>query len=335
MPIQYSSILERLTNAIQEKSKRGNNWKKEVADVLALKQSAAYKRLNGSTLFSVEELAVLAEYYGLPINEVLIGTVHNPQNIPFHLPYKGSIKSFNDYISPILRDMKLLTHVPNVKIWYAANEIPIFWYFHFAPLIKFKYFMWGRITWNIEMMQGRKISLSDIKFTEEEKNAYLEVLNHYQAIDSIEFWSDNILSTTIQQIEFCVKSNLFKRKKDLKKIINSLHKLILLLYDVLIIGHKKNKGKITVYKNSITQANTCVYVESLKRETVYTIFKNPNLMSSSSPAITKETKEWFLNIKNHSDRLTNSSEQQRLTFLNTLERQVIEYTISLEARRKI
>ncbi len=318
--MDYRQLLPEIIAHIEKKSS-SRNWKQDLAELLCLSQNAIYKRLNGTTPFSIDELIVLAKSYQLPVADWILG--HNEDSIvAFKLPNREPIRKFGDYLNPILTDFRQLSKLKELKVWYAANEIPLFWYFYFEPLILFKFYMWGRITWNLPYMQGRKFKFADLGFNSEDREMLSDMTALYNDVESMEFWNDYILDTTIHQINFCIKARMFESKEDLDALLDALTQLIQLIYETLQSGKKKRKGTLRVYHNNIAQTNTCILVDSLQHKAVYTVFKNPNIMISSSNRLVKETEEWFDNIKNHSSLLSQSAEERRLAFVNLLEQKV-------------
>lgn len=314
--MDYPTLLHHIQEHIGQQA--GNKkWKQELAPLLRLSQNAIYKRLNGTTPFSVEELLTLSEAYQFRISDML-GESYGP-SVHFDLPYADqAVRRFMDYIQPILSDIRQLTRIPGAKVWYAANEIPIFWYFHYPPLIQFKYLMWGRITWQMPQMQSRKVALDEVEFSPGERAAYEETLTLYGQLESVEFWGDGILDTTLQQVAFCIKTQLF-HTADAHRVLDAMGLLIQTLYVNLARGQKKEGGRLEVYHNDIAQSNTCVYVETPQAGAVYTIFKNPNMMRTTHPVMVRETQDWFHSLMRNSSQLSQSAEQHRLAYLNELE----------------
>jgi len=74
--------------------------------------------------------------------------------------------------------------------------------------------------------------------------------------------------------------------------------------------------------NEMVYTNNTILVTSDAASMLYTAFGNPNFLRSTDQRICNHTQDWFHNMLNKSERISQQSEKSRAWFFNALRRKV-------------
>ena len=99
----------------------------EMADLLQVSTDSAYRRIRGETELTIEEVYKISKKYALSIDDVF-----SNQNDTVTFSYTkltDSDHNFEIYLNRLLTHLKTLKKFDNRKIYYVAEEIPVFYSF--------------------------------------------------------------------------------------------------------------------------------------------------------------------------------------------------------------
>ncbi len=118
--------------------------------------SAAYRRINGETPLTFDEVSYLLATYNFSLESAL-----RPNTVRYTVPaLNAQPQSPSAYLDLIERDLLVLSAEPDCLIQYMANEFPFFYYLLTPEIVYFKLYMWSFTVWEIE---GAKLQLFDIE----------------------------------------------------------------------------------------------------------------------------------------------------------------------------
>lgn len=133
------SVLNKLENAIRQKIPRHVHVVDELSDLLHLSRESIYRRLRGSTAFSLEEIWLIFKTYQVSIDEWFEGLESNRINLAFY-----SVGTLNplQYCDCLHRwHLEALNH--GVE-WYSISaHIPMFYLLQQPHLTNFKVLLWN------------------------------------------------------------------------------------------------------------------------------------------------------------------------------------------------
>ena len=113
----------------------------ELADVLEVSIDSAYRRIRGETELTIEEVYKLTKKYAISVDDVFS---NRSDTVTFsYTKLTDSAKNFDEYLNRLYNHLKLISKFENKKIYYVAEEIPIFYSFYSKKLTEFKLFYWG------------------------------------------------------------------------------------------------------------------------------------------------------------------------------------------------
>ena len=180
--------------------------------VALLQQSKAniYKKINGKVPFSCEEIVLLARHFGISLDQY----IHNGHNgfdkvsfdysLPQHQP-----RTPLQFLEKIRNDMERIAQLPQPKIRYASNEVPIFHSIMSRNVLAFKLYVWSRTNWKLPELLNAPFNPDEIyaRWPELEEHRQATYLL-YQQIPSIEYWPRIILNNFLNQIRYYANVNL-------------------------------------------------------------------------------------------------------------------------------
>ncbi|MEL6926753.1 MAG: hypothetical protein AAFO94_22120, partial [Bacteroidota bacterium] len=246
-----------------------------------------------------------------------------------------------DYLQGVRANFDHVLPLPQVKLYYASAEIPIFHYCFFPELIAFKLFTWGKTVWDLDSLRNRPFSFDLLPFPLVQLTE--EILQSYKRLNSVELWSLNIVDNTLNQIEYSVTSGDFANENDALVLCDKL----IALADhqqrmaesgskFLLDGSPDAAGSsFDLFHNEMVHTNNTLYIKSETVRAVFSTFSNPNFINSIDSRMCDYVDAWFQRIVSKSNPISAHSEKSRNWFFNGLRRKIkltrsrIEHQLSL------
>jgi transcriptional regulator with XRE-family HTH domain len=286
----------------------------EIADVLDVSIDSAYRRIRGETELTIEEVYKISKKYAISLDEVF-----SNQNDTVTFSYTkltDSEKNFETYLLRILSHLKAINKFEDRKIYYVAEEIPIFYSFFSKKLTDFKLFYWQRSVLNIPTYQQQKFewgivpqNLIDIAH---------DVYKEYLTIPSSEIWTAETVLTGLKQIQFYYDSG----------IVSSAHATELLseyrlMIDLILKNAESSRKNISdksdtfsLYNSEVVLGTNCIYVVMGETTYSYISFNTMNSLTTNNPQFCEETEHWVRNLEKKSTLISGVSEKQRYQFFS-------------------
>lgn len=304
---------------LKDKMTNNNSFPDEIASVLDIGYDAAYRRINLKTNLTLEESVKLARHFKISLNKLfevgsqnMILAERSPQII--------DLNHLEEYFIKSIENLTPLTKLKSASILYSAKDIPLFYTLKDSYITRYKLYVWLKIA-NQEMTKN-KISFDDfiniIPSSLLEKA--VELGNTYNFISITEFWNDNTINGTIQQIIYFYESQLLSKDLALK-ICDDLEKIIHHVEKQTIqqsIINSKNNASYKLYKSDLlTMSNTLMVKTSFKK-----IFFVPFTVLEYLKIEHQETcdimEDFFNKQMINSKLLVHSGEKDRTLFFNRM-----------------
>ncbi len=321
-------IQEDLLNHIRDRLGDQENWVDLIAETLSLSKPAVYKRLNGTTSLSIQDLAILMKRFDLSF-DALIHT--DKLTVDFHLPTSGdTVKNFIEFLDPIKQFVLSLSSLTDLSIWHATSELHLFYYFLDKDLTNFKMFLHAKTLWNLEGYEHQKFSMNDFPGSHIIAEETDEILKHYFKAPNIELWNENIMTNTLNQIKYFLISGYFKNPEEALVLCEKMRSLVRHLCKMAEHGKKfypgenisSSAGNYELYHNEVSYTNNIMLINSPKHAQVFTTYNNPNFMLSSNEKLISYTKTWFDRVRKLSQPVSLNAHQSRMLLFNQIEKKI-------------
>jgi hypothetical protein len=317
-----TSLQDQIFEIVLQRFARRADAVEALCQLLNLSKDAIYRRLRGDTFLSPQELATLAQRFNLSLDALMTGQT---DNVLCHFnAFSRRLQDFGDYLENYVQDLEQMRRLPNLHLYYASVEIPVFTYNFFPELISFKLYIWGRTTWNFPYLRDRSFDFSLV--TPPVMRLSQALLQHYLAIDSTELWSLHVTDNTLAQIEYHVYSGGFTDPDEALVLCDKLTDWANHMRLMAAAGRKfplggrpeSAAGELNLYHNEMVYTNITALVKSDAVRMVYSAYCNPNFLHSSDPKLCDFTEDWFNNIIAKSNPITRAAEKNRDGFFREL-----------------
>ena len=300
----------------------------EVAELLAISNDSAYRRIRGEKPIGLDEIQMLCNKYQVSLDQLLqIQT----NTVIFSGNKVDSVEfDFNKYLQDIARNLQLFKTLTNPKLYFYNKDIPIFHFMQFPELSAFKFFFWKRTLMSYA-------ELSRQQFQGEEPNQETagtakKIIELYNQIPSTEIWNEESVHTTIRQIEFYRQSNVFANKHILLKVYLQLEELLNHIELEAEAGKKflfnesiaPNAAPYDLYINECLLGDNTIYVKSDNTQITFLNHNGLNFMGTQDTAFCDYTFKTLQNMIRKSTHVSVVGEKERSMFFNTLRQKIYD-----------
>lgn len=291
----------------------------DVAAILNISYDAAYRRVNNRTSLSLEEGVTLAKHYKISLNKLFeVGdqfTIMAEKSRPIQ-----SISDLETYFINSYKSIEPLTKLKSASITYSAKDIPIFYTLTDSILTKYKFYVWLKFLNEDGSMEKMTFETFLKVIPPSLLQSALELSNMYNYIDVVEFWNDNTVNGTLQQVLYYFDSNLLSKEmalqicSDLQKVVDHVEEQAI----KQVITDSKNNASYNLYKSDLLTMSNTVMVKTQHHKLFFTPFTVLSYFRISHPETCDEMDHFFTNQKKNSKLLINAGEKDRSQFFNRM-----------------
>lgn len=288
----------------------------ELADVLEVSIDSAYRRIRGETELTIEEVYKLTKKYAISVDDVFS---NRSDTVTFaYTKLTDSEKNFEDYLNRINGHLITINKFENKKIYYVAEEIPMFYSFFSKKLTEFKLFYWQRSVLNINEYQKTKFKWGLIpeSLVEIACQSYKE----YMSIPSVEIWTSETVLTNLKQIRFYYDSGILNKEQTIE-LLNENRSMIDMIMKMAESGRKNISDKnetYFLYNSEVVLGTNCIYAIMGDSKYSYISFNTVNSLTTNNPEFCEETEHWMRNLERKSTLISGVGEKQRYQFFSTI-----------------
>ena len=288
-----STFIELLLNAIKNK----DHWAKELSSVLNVSIDAIYKKHRQESFYTVEEIVLLCRTYHLSLDQI----IHNQkQEVKFKIQNKITpVKDIHSYLHGLKMTFSKLNQLSDYQILYATRELPIFYYFLNDSLTQFKLFVYSKAIWKIPSFAHQSFNPS--LFDPDILNETRFLWSLYSEAPTEEFWSNNILDNTLQQLKFYYDAGEISQQNTLQ-ILEGIAD-VCANCKTMTVSNSKTKTKpnnFKLYENKILHTTNHVLVLSNQYNALYLTFDNPNYLMTQDTEFIQYSISWYNTIRENS-----------------------------------
>ncbi|MFY0601899.1 MAG: hypothetical protein JXR03_19650 [Cyclobacteriaceae bacterium] len=308
---------------IQKASNSNIGFVNELADLLTISNDSAYRRLRGETSLTFNEVGVLCNHYKISFDA--FNSTPDVEIVPFqYRTLLGSKENFVKYLSELCEEMDRVREArcDDKHIIYAGQSLPIFHYFKFPMLTRFKTFYWFRSIMNVDDLQ-EEVFLPE-KIDDEIIELGNRLFKSYLGVPSTEIWVDSTVMGTLHQIQFYWDSGMFNGKEDALEVCKDTKSLIEFVQKLCATGKKQDDfenpsiygEQFQLYYSEIEIEKVSVLVRLAGISRVYLDQLTCGSIHTEHQAFANETADWLNSIISKSNLITGVSQTMRYQFFN-------------------
>jgi len=320
-----TTFTDRFIAAIASKVPPGMALPNVLVELLGLNISTVYRKLRGDTPFALEEMLKMANHfsvsidaYGLESSSLVLG------ELPALLQ---TSQTPVDYLAMLDKQLAWMASLTQVEVWYATQEVPIFYYFLEPELLAFKLFMWNRTN-------GHAADHAHASFHPDEFQAHwpdveplrARMLATYFKTDTLELWPAMMLEHTLRQIAVARHMQMFTSADTAP----GLYRALLRTVEYMGAWAKEAKrpgpdgGQFTLYFNDVAYTNNTVLVCSNDEPVaVLSAYDNPHFLVVCQPLVVHRMFNWLNTIRQQAIQISGGGERFRQALFDHYQQQVM------------
>ncbi len=290
------SLQEKILDSIMDRYVKKADGVNALAEILGVGIDPIYRRLRGDTLLTADEVQLLVRKYNISLDAMIY---QEKDAIVFsYNSFTQPVKTFEEYIQQFVENARLTAKLPNVHVYYAAADFPIFYYTFFPELFMFKLFTWGKTVWNFEYLRNLPFSFDIV--SPHAMDMMKEVTNIYIGLEITELWNLNIVGNTLGQIEHHFNNGDFKNPEDALFLLQRLSDLMLHIKKMAaegqklsLSGNKTHEAPFHLYHNEMVITDNIIFMTSKAGKVLFSTLSYPNFIRSTDKQICEHQHEWF------------------------------------------
>lgn len=320
MTDQSATFQIRLFDLIEQRHPLGKKWLLEYMEITGLKKSAAYHRRKGEASMTADEALSLMKHYRISWQDLF--SHETSAEVLMHFPtLLRKPASPIEFVENLQNQLRRIIQAQTNRIYYAAAEFPVFYYFSSPLMAAFKFYFWSYMAWG--NIRPDKVQFDrqwiDQKEVQNAINLGKDVLKTYRELPVTEFWSAGMLLVTLQQIkQISQETDTFDREL-LDELLQELKNMVGFLKN-LAQPDEKNiheiRANLSVYVNNVSLAITP------QGNKVYFVWDNPNILYSEDRGLGQYVETWFLQLRQQSEHINGPVERPRRFFFKQLEEEL-------------
>jgi hypothetical protein len=317
-----SGIQEQFVQRLRTMLPPGIGLAEEIAGILGVSVDSAYRRLRGETELTIDEIFRITRKYPVSIDQVFGA---RGEHVTFsYTKLTNSAENFRQYLKRLTGHLRAINQFPNRRIYYVAEEMPLFYSFYSKIFAEFKLFYWQRSVLNCPEYQQKEFTHGIIpqELVEIAHQAY----NEYLTIPGVEVWTDLTVLTGLRQIGFYYDTGVLSREISLE-LLNEYRNTIAFVQRNAEDARKSpgdTEETFALYSSDLVLGTNCIYAVTGETAHSYISFNTLNSLSTDNPEFTEETENWMRNLEKKSTLISGVASKQRYQFFNSMFRKIDE-----------
>ena len=324
--INNHSIQDKLLGRIKQMIPVNQSMVDVLSDLLGISSDSVYRRLRNETSLSIDEVGRICNHFNISFDE--LNTMEHSSSVTFTFNPLSTVTDYKSYLQQIRDDMVKIASVPDSRITWAAEDIPIFHHFKYPFLAAFKVYYWFHCIIHTEEHKDRKFDPTLID--EEIKEMCQEIYNLYARTPSVEIWTDLTVASLFVQVDYVWQSGLFESKEDALEVcaliaaqLDKIHKEAELTrklgYDDQEVLPEQS---FRLYHSDIEIGNNTIFVTMGDNKVLYLTHNTLNKIVTVNRDFCDATERWINNLIRKSNLISGVSEKHRFQFFNRMKSQL-------------
>ncbi|MBW8332760.1 MAG: hypothetical protein K0M40_12125 [Prolixibacteraceae bacterium] len=304
-----------------------------LSNLLNISSDAMYRRMRGEKLLNLEELIKICLHFNISLDEI-IGI--KKQSLQFnYVPLDlREPEIYKLYMKSLLNSFSDLSKADDKEVFYTAVDIPMFHFLPYVELTLFKVFSWSNST---GAFQGKYGEFCNLIKDDELLDIYKQQTAVYNAIPSVEIWTEGTFDAILRSIDYYYQSGYFSNADE----------ALLLCHQLLEMVAKINKWSNRGFKDELsTKIPYKLYLSDMELENNYVILRRGemisciiklytiNSMSTIDPDFCNESMKWISNTMKKSILISGGLQKESFKFFNHLTQKIRHLIEQIENTKK-
>lgn len=331
-----NTIQYKLFETIRQRTKDPRRWVDEIAGVLNKSKYAVYKKIQGDSSLTFEELITLAQHYQLHIDPVI-----RPETVlSFEFPFQDPAYRYHDYLSSIQMQMDMASSLPDARIWHTGIELPFIHDHCFPDIVAFKFFIHSHTVWGDTDQKPAQFDLAAARRDSPQIRMIRDVLHAYYRFPTTEIWNTMILDITLSQIRYTLESRMLAVPEDAFALCDALSDFVKHMEKMAETGIKTppeggSGSEFELYHNEIAHSMNVIMLKSAYGDTLYLGFGNPQFMYSQAKPAVDNMNRWLQMLRSNATPITRESRKERTAFFDALHKKIARARTEIDAILKM
>ncbi len=287
-----------------------------VQDFFGISLNSAYRKIRGDNSISVDEMVQLCAHFNVSMDRLFQSKREDRVIFNFRKEV-SNLEDIHRYFVQTTAQLQQLREKNTAQLYYAARDLPLFFYFRYPHLAAFKIGVWLK-----DHLEGAPADMESLFDPARQDPALLEAARtlgeEYLKLPTVELWTLHTLDNTLAQVAYCRSLGLIDREqsariyRDLEQVLNDKHESTV----------KNAKGDTDVpavlYQTDFITLCNGAYVEGDTGSVTFVAFSGINFIQTDDAAFNGDFKHAFDLHKKAGVLLSGSAERQRTTFFNHL-----------------
>jgi hypothetical protein len=289
-----------------------------VGEALGISSDSVYRRLRGETSLTLEEASKLATHFGIALQEIFGASA---ASVSFRkVGMRNTPGGFNDYLQTTRVYFEEINKAKQKQGFYAAKDIPVFYYFLFPDLARFKIFFWLKTIKEVETLKDEVFA--PLHIPDEYIQAGLAIAYQYLQTPCTEIWNDETPNSTLRQIEYYYEAGMLEKASVARQLLDALEALITHIQQQATKGFKLHNGleqaAYELYFNEILLMDNTIFVQADGVSHVLLSYNATDYLYTTDTAFGAEVQTWLHAQRSKSALISSVSEKERNRFFNKI-----------------
>ena len=314
----------------KDRRAESENFAQDLARLLNLSDTSAYRRLNGSTALTFNELQQVAKHYEVTLDEYFeLSATRDDPLVGFSWQHgHDSDQAYLGFLKWLLHDLEQ-TDASSSRVIFHAKDFPVFFNFVYPEIGEFKSFFWQKTFIRVDRFRSKKFSCK--KLSGESLKLGKRIFSKYAALASMELWNDEVLNSILKQIKYAHEANYLLSKSDTILLLKRLKELVSHVQEMAEVGRKYLPGMPSVegggfelYHNDVILGDNSIILEGHPKKRMSISQNIIQGLITSDEDFVEHSYQMKMNLFKNSMLLSNSAEKERMQFFDTLHQKIAQ-----------
>ncbi len=308
------SIMEHIARQLPQNTKLPEH----IAEILGISTASAYRKIKAESPLSLEQIELLCNHYLVSLDEAMY---NDPSEVVIFKKTEEvvSLETLEIYFNTTLMQLQALRNIPEATLYYAARDLPLFFYFRFPHLGAFKTLVWLKDASTSLLQKNEVFDLN--KVPQHILDLGYQLNQAYYDLPTSEIWTPRTVANVFEQIQYYFRSGLLL-KEDAKLVLQDVAKVIDEREMRARDNEKKDNLKSELYSCDFLMMANGALAKLGPRRMAWVAFSGINFVNTTNPNFCEDYERAFKQHANLGVLISGSAEKQRSEFFRKLREQL-------------